>query len=241
MIRGDIAPAGDAVSWKLEKDFWKNFKDAGYPNIRRLGLFSKIGANHEGATAVPTLDYQAISPKEAVGKKLQEFDKNSIAVSTTGELRLDTRRKVFAAASPKSESVVVTRGTALKAKLLEVVNPSVFQSVTAIALDGKTLAESNSIIILQLTDAIATGTRFTDEDLSTMTHYGKSPLLLRRGSCQIRLAVNRNYQVKALNMQGDTLGVIPGELRANTFMFTADNSRFKGGIVAYHLVPENKK
>ena len=241
MIRGDIAPAGDAVSWKLEKDFWKNFKDAGYPNIRRLGLFSKIGANHEGKTAIPTLDYQAISPKDAVGKQIQEFDKNGIAVSTTGELRLDTRRKVFAAASPKSESVVVTRGTALKAKLLEVVNPSVFQSVTAIALDGKTLAESNSIIILQLTDAIATGTRFTDEDLSTMTHYGKSPLLLRRGSCQIRLAVNRNYQVKALNMQGDTLGVIPGELRNNTFMFTADNSRFKGGIVAYHLVPENKK
>jgi hypothetical protein len=94
---------------------------------------------------------------------------------------------------------------------------------------------------LQLTDAIATGTHFTDEDLSTMTHYGKSPLLLRRGSCQIRLAVNRNYQVKALNMQGDTLGVIPGKLRNNTFTFTADNSRFKGGIVAYHLVPENKK
>ena len=71
-----------------------------------------------------------------------------------------------------------------------------------------------------------------------MLHYGKAPILLRRGSCKIRLAVNRDYQVTALNMQGDALGAVPGKLQNKVFTFTADNSRYSGGIVAYHLVPQ---
>jgi hypothetical protein len=49
------------------------------------------------------------------------------------------------------------------------------------------------------------------------------------------LNTGKDYKVTALNMQGDALGTLNGSLKNNVFSFTADNARFPGGIVAYHL------
>ncbi|MBO5309531.1 MAG: hypothetical protein J6C40_16165 [Lentisphaeria bacterium] len=240
LLRGDVAPAQGAWSWKLEKDYWKNYKGSGYPDVRTLGLFEKIGVNHEGKTMIPTRDYTSCTAQDDLGKRLAAFRKSGVAVSSTGELRLDTKQKSFTVVTPKSEAVVIRKDKQMKAGLMTVSKPSVFQSVTAIALDNRELRKSDSILVLQLTDAVATGTRFADEDFVLMEHYGKAPLLLKKGSCFITLNTGKNYKVTALNMQGDALGTLNGSLKNNVFSFTADNSRFPGGIVAYHLTTIKK-
>ena len=110
-----------------------------------------------------------------------------------------------------------------------------FQTIAAIALDDRPLAESRSILVLQISNVCASGERYTDTDRRQQQNYGHAPLLLRRAKAKISLAVPGVFQIAALDMQGDVAGTLPGKRQGERFEFQADNGAFPGGIAGYHL------
>lgn len=232
-VRGDVSSAKQRYAWQLPADYWSKNRNSGYPDIRRLGLIAGIGALPAGKSLPGVNSYRTISDA-GVRKRLEAFQQTGVARSITDEIELDSRRETFRVMTPRSESVTLKKG-ALRANRLAVSGADTFQTIAAIALDNRPLAESRSILVLQLSNVCATGERYTDTDRCQQQNYGHTPLLLRRAKAKISLAIPGTFRIAAIDMQGDTAGTVPGRRQGERFEFQADNGALPGGIAGYHL------
>lgn len=232
-VRGDVSTAKQWYAWQLPADYWSKKRDSGYPDIRRLGLIAGIGA-HPAGKPLPGVESCRNIRDTAVRKRLELFQKSGTARSITDEIELDSKAGTFRVMTPRSESVTLSQG-ALRANRLAVSGADTFQTIAAIALDDRPLAESRSILVLQISNVCASGERYTDTDRRQQQNYGHAPLLLRRAKAKISLAVPGVFQIAALDMQGDVAGTLPGKRQGERFEFQADNGAFPGGIAGYHL------
>ena len=124
----------------------------------------------------------------------------------------------------------------MNGKILHVQNASCFQTVAAISLDNKPLADSASILLLQLTNTENSGTRFDDASRRIMRKAGSLPRLVRRGSAEIALKTGGHpFRVRALSCNGAELGDVKTSFRNGTLRFRIATDLFPGGVMAYHL------
>ena len=108
-------------------------------------------------------------------------------------------------------------------------------TVAAISLDDKPLAESSSVLVIQLTNVANTGLLFSNESRKVVTKTGRLPLLIKKGRATVELASARPYRVTALNCDGVPYGEVKSVYQNGLFRFTADTTQFPGGVMAYHL------
>ncbi len=236
--RGDVAAAGQGFAWAVPADPFRGkevekFSDA----FLNLGLVAAIGSVQEGAklpAAVAEFPHDgAPLPFPAVEALRREIAAKKIASSVTGQLRLDAENGTFTVNSPRTASVTLPSGSAA-AGVLGVTGASCFQTVAAVSLDGEPLTGSRSILLLQLTEQTNTG--LTDNAAGTMLYdWGKLPLLLRRGSAGVALALPAPCKVTALNADGEPCGEVKAEYRDGVLRFRADTGSFPCGVMAYHL------
>lgn len=232
-VRGDVQTAEKKYKYTIDRNFYDKKRDSGYPAIRPVGLFAQIGADFSDRKAAGTVDYASAEDPELM-RFMDTFHKTRVAVSSTGQIRLDAAKNTFAVTTPRSESVTLPGGE-LKAGRLAVSGADVFQTIAAISRDGKSLGESDSVVILHLTDVLSSGMRFADQDRVRLEKTGHAPLLLRRGRADVSLKLEKPRKVFALNMQGETLGEVKSGYRNGTLTFCADNGAFPGGVVGYWI------
>ncbi|UKI29528.1 MAG: hypothetical protein L6W00_15745 [Lentisphaeria bacterium] len=156
------------------------------------------------------------------------------AVSSTGEIKLDPAAGTFVVAAPKTESISTARGS-ITGNFLTLARVNSFLTVGAIALDDRPLRDSSRILLLHLTDVINSDAVFGNRRFTVVKKPGGLPLLLRRGSCRIRLNTPNTYRITALSADGASRGNCEGRSTGRAFEFTADNGRFPGGVMAYLL------
>lgn len=222
-LRGDIAPARNRCAFGVSPEEAGSNAEFSAESLE-AGLVSQIGSYVRG-TVTPDCPEPALSAIRRTGT----------IVSDTGELRLAARNGTFAAVSPKTESLTLPGG-ALSGKILHVRNASCFQTVAAISLDNKPLANSASILLLHLTNTENSGTRFDDASRRLMRKAGELPLLVLRGSAEIRLKnIGRPFRVRALSCDGTELGDIKASLQDGFLHFRIATDLFSGGVMAYHL------
>ena len=125
----------------------------------------------------------------------------------------------------------------MNGNLFRVKNVSTYQTLAATALDGRTLADSASILIFQVSDVSQTGVRFANQERTILEKTSTGRLLLRKAKAEIELKLKRPMTVTACNMMGEPVGTVNSTFRSGVLRFTADNSAYKGGAVAYHLTP----
>lgn len=242
--RGDVAPAKVTYAYTVSpKCFEQNEFDAFPVTFQNLGLVTGIGSIPEGDRSVP-LGTVELTPAQAknpaalkdarIAKLWREANDKRLAVSATGQLRLDGNAGSFTVTTPRTESITLPAGS-LAAGTLRVREASCFQTVAAISLDDKPLAESASVLVIQLTNVANTGLLFTNESRKIVTKTGNLPLLVRKGRATVELASARPYRVTALNCDGVPYGEVKGVYQNGLFRFTADTTQFPGGVMAYHL------
>lgn len=242
--RGDVAPARAAFGWRVPENFWNSDAPEAYPaEFSTLGLISRIGTV-VGENAPQGV--RLLTPEQAAGKSpladrriealRRELLDHRIAVSDTGELRLDAGRNTLAVVSPRSESVTVAAG-ALRAERLRVAGARVPQTVSVSTLDERPVGESGRMLLFHLTNVLPNKTRFSDERMTLLESWGEPRLLLRRDPVRVSLTLEPGAvpAVEALRFDGSSAGRVASKFENGVLTFTADPGAFPGGVMAYLL------
>lgn len=240
--RGDVQPGRRKFVQPVSRTIFNSEESFDFPmDFQRLGLISQIGS--APADALPGREIvplagktklQTYLPDGAVRQAWIRLLREKIAISDTGELRLNPPAKTFAAASARSESVTLPEG-ALRAGIFGVKEATSFQTAAALSLDGKPLTESANLLVIHLTNVINTDAHFGDQEMKVLKHRGKLPLLVFRGRAVAELATGHTYRIDALGPDGQRRGTITGKSENGTFRFPLDPGCFPGGVMAYHL------
>ena len=213
------------------------------PAFKNLGLITAVGSQPEDRRSgtpslLPILPADATRPDRLKDRKIaalwEQANRRRLAVSATGELRLDAEKNTFTVTSPRTESVTLSSGD-LAAGQLRVRQADGFQTIAAISLDGKALSESSSVLFFQLTDVASSGLKFSNRSKRLVLYRGNLPLLVRKGTATVEFVSDRPCTVTALHCDGTPCGSVRGSFQDGIYRFQADTHQFPGGVMAYHL------
>lgn len=153
--------------------------------------------------------------------------------SGTGELTFYRNRRCFSVITPKSEGFVLPEGETLEGGTVRRVRSErSFSSLFFSAMDGRTLAESDRILILHLSDVKNSGERFRDSGGTILEKWGGLPLLACHAKASAEFARPLDgFRLHALGFDGKRTGEIPFEGN----LLELDNRRNGCLIAAYEL------
>jgi hypothetical protein len=116
---------------------------------------------------------------------------------------LDAHRgRLVVAGRRACAAVLPSGGEALVAGILMRNTDAETATLVVAALDDGDLATSHRLLVLHLTDAQNTATRFSSSRRTRLESWGRSPVLVRAGSCQIRLPGTTMERAFALDLAG---------------------------------------
>lgn len=242
--RGDVAASESRFAWNIPKDFWNSNLPVECPvNFSRLGLIAGIGTAVDGKT-IPGVTL--LSFKEAAGKtplpdaKIQTLrrilSESGVAASSTGQLRLDSRKNTLAIRTPRTLSATLASG-ALEAGELMVSGIASPTTVSVSSLNAEPISRSRQLLLFHLTDVLDSGTTFKGERRQYLLKWGKLPHLVLRSPAKIALQLDGNArpEVKALRLDGTVYGNVKSSFSDGILRFTADPGLFRGGVMVYWI------
>ncbi len=242
--RGDVSPSGSRFAWNIPKNFWKTNLPVECPvEFSRLGLIAGIGTAVDGET-IPGVTL--LSLREASGKaplpdtRIQTLrrilSESGVATSSTGQLRLDSRKKTLAIHTPRTLSATLASG-ALETGELAVSGIQTPTTVSVSSLNADPVSRSSRLLLFHLTDVLDSGTVFKGEKRQYLLKWGTLPHLVRRSPAKIslRLEGGSRPEVKALRLDGTVYGNVKSNFSNGVLHFIADPGLFRGGVMAYWI------
>ena len=247
--RGDVSPSKERFAWNVPKNFWNSDMPLEYPlDFSRLGLIAGVGTVVDNRQ-VPGV--QVISANEAAGKaplpdrKIQALRqtllRTGVAESSTGELRLDSRKNTLAIQTPRTLSATLASGN-LTAGALTVRQVTYPTTVSVSSLDDAPVARSGKLLLFHLTNVIDSGTTFKGEKMQYLLKWGKLPHLVRRAPAKVSLRLDGDTvpKVEALHFDGTVRGEVKSTFANGVLSFTADPGCFPGGVMVYWITRDTK-
>ena len=167
-------------------------------------------------------------------RRRRRLEQDGVAVSDTGELRLDSRKRTLAVISPRTVSATVAGG-GLSAGPLAVAGAAGPQTLSVSSLDGRPVAASRKLLVFHLTDTLNSRMKFRGDGFRRLEHWGGTPLLLRRDPVKVTLKLDgsRPAEVEALKLDGEPYGPVSSRFSGGILEFTADPGLYRGGVMAY--------
>ncbi|MDD3154781.1 MAG: hypothetical protein PHS41_07930 [Victivallaceae bacterium] len=259
-VRGDVAAGTFQIPIKIPESVAKNPATDNYPlapvppEMSMASCVGKIGADWSIPAGKAFLDWTGMGGAAAVpvaklGANLRRFGNPGAAVldvgrkwmrSSTGELELDGKKGYFKVVTPRSEALILTTPGSIRGDALSVERADFHGVFFASAMDGKTLAKSEKILFLHLTEGLNKGTRFLDPEMKIIDSFGEVPLLARRSRAKITLRTGFTKQPKLqfLRMDGRVLHEGAVAFDRGVVTFDWDNVPFQTeAILGAALVP----
>lgn len=234
-LRGDAAVSGKRFAYRIPAAGRKQFDIP--DSFRELGLIAQTGYVLDGAdksvTVIPEKEsLNSLRKKGPISSA--ELASDGMRRSSTGEIQMQTKQRIFQVVTPRSEGFVGPAGTELHGKLVSAKTGDVFSALLVASCDKTPLAESGRMLILHLTDCLNSRLRFSSQERHTVENFGKLPLLVRRSTAEVTLhGMNGNVTLYALDLSGKRTGKVPVRSENGNLMFRLDNS---AGVFAYELI-----
>ena len=262
--RGDIAPGRHAIGYAVRADEAFGSLGKGFPQeFSRLGLLTRIGSGtgsapeelaRHGLDAV--VGGTAVSPEKSGSKIYRANDgiarrleadgvlppgstdeKGSKFMSDTGQIELRQQDGAVKVVTERSELFVLPVGQLSEGARVTVKNGTTFGTVAVISLDGKSIAESGRLLVTHLTDALATGMKFADQDRRLEVSRGGAPHLVRAGGAEIRLRLDagKTWQAWAVDATGKRQREVKLVRDGDAWVLRAQTVTPEGTQLAYEL------
>ena len=250
-IRGDVKAAADAYAFTFSPEQLRSLKGnsrAGdYPaRFQKLGLFDRIGSLTEqqqipGVKKVHPLREgwdQELSRKAR--QALDSLRETGSITSSTGEITLNRMDKSLRVITLRSE--VLTGSGTQKGAVIASAKLSNFQTVALMSLDGKSLTESERLLLIQLTDLSNNGLRFEDKSRRVLLSWGALPQMLERGTAEITLHLPHPMKIRPLELDGTvSQKELPAEFSNGKLRFHIATDFLPGGTLASLLIRKKNK
>ena len=154
--------------------------------------------------------------------------------SDTGEILLNAPQKYMTIKTAKTEVIASEEPTAETLPCMQKVSSSIPATVAISAMDGKTLAESEKMLLFYLTEVANTGMELTGDRI-TMKNIGKAPVLLRTGKLdlKLKLAPGKQYKLYPLRADGLRREGIPLTTKEGITEINLDTAKLPNGPVFY--------
>jgi hypothetical protein len=261
-LRRDVAPASEMIVYEINPDtlFAKADNLGSYSQeFSTLGLVSGLGTVVTDGQSVPNLPIAAevVDPGTTPSLGVKSFEngpellaevKDSGLIdpalmdtekgryeSETGEIVLDAGRNVFTVQTPRTEAFVLPQPGTLKGDFATVKVEDA-ATVAVCAMDGQPLSASTRLLILHLTEAQSTGSRFRNAERKIIETWGDGPPLVRRGTARLTLPVApASVKVWALAMSGERLWEVPVKPAGAGSELTLTSVSPQGVALAYEL------
>jgi len=262
--RGDIAPGRHAIGYAVGANEAFSSQGKGFsPEFSRLGLLTRIGSGTgtaEEELARHILDAvvggAAVSQEKSRSKIYRSDDgvarrleadgllppgsangNESGFVSDTGQIELRQQDGAMKVVTERSELFVLPAGQLSGGARVSVKNGTTFGTVSVIARDGKSLAESGRLLVVHLTDALATGMKFADQDRRLELSRGGAPHLVRAGGAEIRLRLDagKTWQAWAVDATGKRQREVKLVRDGDAWVLQAQTVTPEGTQLAYEL------
>jgi len=265
--RGDIASAKGGVCFAVDRrhamenpcssvaDFPWGFSFAGLitrigslgggpeilssPEAKRAGVTAVVGdassgnrfRYRAGPDLLPQLAKDGVIPSSSFDTASNRF------VSETGQIELNAAAGTLRVVTDRSECFVLPSGGALQGKTASVRNGKVFSTLLVVSVDGNPLAQSQRLLVADLTNSSNSGMRFEDGTRTKLVDWGGLPHLLRRGTAEVSLRLDNPSAWKVWEISPSGARIRPAECRVESgrLIFNAGLDDADGGSMAYEL------
>ncbi len=236
-IRGDVQTAKGAIASRIRSEQLAERGNGGYPNdFSLLGLNTRIGTliNDNQFQNVPSFTMLDDNWKQGLSADLKaaldSFSKTGKAVSSTGEITLDTRADSIAIDTPRSQVLACSKDA--QGGLLAVKGVTHPQSFALISLDGQPVQSSKKMLFIHLANIANKGMSFRNQQCTILTQWGSRPLLIHRADVLVSIKMPA-AKVQALNLDGSVNSDVPASVKDGALQFHANNAARKGGTLCY--------
>ena len=185
-------------------------------SARRTGVTTVVGDGIESAPGrYPVnsklghqLAQSGVIPPTAMDANASRF------TSETGQIELSSKPGMMKVVTDRCELFSLPPGERSQGKLVNVENGPTFGSAYIMSADGKTLAQSDRLLVMFLTDSLNIDTAFKNSQATVLENYGTMQTLVKRGSAKIRLQLPGAWQGWTVDVNGT---------RGKTAMLTSEN------------------
>jgi len=264
-LRGDISPARGRLTFVAEPSIAYAEQNTSFPTaFSRLGLVTRIGSRFGDPAAIraelpdDTLVVDRRSSSASPAKGIHPADRSLASAlvaagvlpagsvdagdrrfrSETGQIELDSEQGTLRVVAPRCELFVLPPRAALSGEICSAANGDTFGTVSVVSVDGLPLTESARLLVLHLTDAAPSGTRFSDATRQSWEDPGKPPYLVARGDARLTLKLpgHARYEAWAVDETGARLHAVPFEPADKAWTLRLDTARGDIPVLAYEIV-----
>jgi hypothetical protein len=154
-----------------------------------------------------------------------------------GAVALDARSGQLRVAGRRGCAVVLPGGSEATVAGVSIINrdndPA---TVVVAALDEGDLAQAKRLLVLHLTDAQNSGTRFASVRRTLLESWGRAPVLVRAGACSIRLPGSAPARAYALDLGGVRREAVAMPADRDGVTLDAQVARAWGPCLAWEVV-----
>lgn len=159
--------------------------------------------------------------------------------SANGQIELQRNPGLLKVISEQSELFALENSGTVDGRQVSVENKHSFGAFFVVATDGQPINQSKRLLVMHLTDAVPSGTRFSGEARTRVERFGQAPFLVRRGEANITIRPQETggaWKAWAIDASGARLAKAELQQTAETLVLKTSTQLPSGqGCLAWEL------
>lgn len=154
-------------------------------------------------------------------------DAKGIYETSTGEIRMETKRRYMQVDTPRLQGICAEAGTKARLTDFEVRGMSVRGNIAIVSLNRTPLKDSERMVLVIATNALNDGIIFEDKEMRFLKNIGNTTAIIQTGKFTVALDNKNASDLKAyaLSMSGERIAQIPVKAENNKAVISINTAK----------------